>query len=235
MFLSAVFDVLPSKSPDFSLTAIILIGLVMVPPSIAPILLLLGVWGLTVSDPRATRTRQPLGLRRILRGIAALLAGCWPVGVSIYRLGRTSPNLVSGIAVLAAVLLMALVRTGARYLSWLARRIPDPRMAKRTESTARRFNICLALMLLAAVVSANPGGLITARGVLVLASVLTAVLAVVLLGLSLSLTILMGRYRRALQRSLGLARLIHGQGTPNRKRRSPTMSSDDASDNSRRV
>ncbi len=113
---------------------------------------LIGVVWVTTLDPRLSLTEQPVGLRRITRGAAIGALGVqslrlamefsivwfpgvdWvhPVGYSVLSWG-------------CPVLLVFTVIAATFYLSRLAERMPDPKLARRIWVTARNAGICFAL------------------------------------------------------------------------------------------
>ena len=115
--------------------------------------LLLGVVGVTTRDPRLTFTERPIGLRRLARGAAVAVLVIMPLYFLLeygsYAAAAIAP-FVHGVltnAFKAMVFLTVVAVTF--YLSRLARRVPNDRLARRARSIPEYFVLFLAISIVA--------------------------------------------------------------------------------------
>ena len=183
----------------------------------APMMLVVGVFMVTLPDPRTSLTEQPLALRRIARWAVVVLlvfGGLPELALSVFG-GTTfvSAALAAWGVVSGSVMILAFVAVVlglCHYLAELAQRIPDTALALRSNQLARRFAGVTTLALAAWwAMKAWGGGVATtlpamalhmAEAVLVLASVYYVVRV---MGL-------MSTYRKAFKRCLLARKKVSG-------------------------
>ncbi len=142
------------------LTRTVILILMAVLPVAAGILLLLGIFRLTTTDPRLSLKDQPIVLRRIVRwaAIAALVFTALHYGLKLFEwLSEGRPvNPPFHLVVpwtLACVVAFTWV-AASLYLAHLCERIPDLELAKRTKSRARVFAVFFAIGAISMLISA---------------------------------------------------------------------------------
>ena len=120
--------------------------------------LLIGVVWVTTLDPRLSLTEQPVGLRRITRGTAIGALGVWSLRYAMVFPSGTAAEFVSHFSSAlywgGLVLFVFTVIAATFYLSRLAERMPDPKLARKIWVTARSAGICFLLWSLTYVVTA---------------------------------------------------------------------------------
>ncbi len=184
------------------------------------LLLLLGTFAATTLDPRLSLTEQPIALRRFVRGsivaLVALVICSYLVPPVLKQLGGDAKvaalcgTVFEGAGVVA--FLCGLVGI-CYYLSGLAMRIPDSKLASRTKTRVFRFLVCVGIVIAAGVVRLCTGAPLNGvrtgvfQGILVFLGVILGVIGeLVAMGYIVLLMSLMSAYRKAFRKCLLEAR-----------------------------